>query len=281
MSEARLDGAVVITGAAGGMGAACARAMAASASTLVLTDLDASSLEAVADELAAAGRNIETHAGNLTAPATTGRLSAAVEAAGGLDALVLTAALSPTMADAATIYRVNLAATCQLIDTLRPLANEGCAAVLVASQAGTLCNGAVTPEIAAILDDPLASDFFERLIGAAGEAFAGSSGGAYSLAKNGVQRLAVSRAPAWGERAARIVSLSPGIIDTGMGQQEFAAQPVMKTMVERTPAGARMGRPEEIAAVIAFLCSPDASFVTGVDWLVDGGSTNQMLRGDA
>jgi NAD(P)-dependent dehydrogenase (short-subunit alcohol dehydrogenase family) len=90
-----------------------------------------------------------------------------------------------------------------------------------------------------------------------------------------VIRLAVRAAAAWGARGARIVSLSPGIVDTGMGRREYAAQPLMKTMVERTPLG-RMGEADEIAAVAAFLVSDAASFITGTDLLVDGGSTEAM-----
>jgi NAD(P)-dependent dehydrogenase (short-subunit alcohol dehydrogenase family) len=102
--------------------------------------------------------------------------------------------------------------------------------------------------------------------------------GAYALSKWGVQRLVVAQAPAWGRRGARLLSLSPGIVDTGMGREELAAHgDAMKTIMEKTPVGQRMGRPEELAAVIAFLCSDAASFVSGVDWLVDGGSTNQVL----
>jgi len=135
----------------------------------------------------------------------------------------------------------------------------------------------MTPETRAVIDDPLAPDFLARLEAAAGPV-ATAPAGAYALSKWGVQRLVVAKAPAWGRRGARLVSLSPGIVDTGMGRDELAAHgDAMKVILEKTPVGQRMGRPEELAAVIAFLCSDAASFVSGVDWLVDGGSTHQVL----
>jgi NAD(P)-dependent dehydrogenase (short-subunit alcohol dehydrogenase family) len=60
------------------------------------------------------------------------------------------------------------------------------------------------------------------------------------------------------------------MIDTGMGRQEFDAQPIMQVMLDNTPAG-RLGRAEEIGAVVGFLVSDDASFISGIDVLVDGG----------
>jgi NAD(P)-dependent dehydrogenase (short-subunit alcohol dehydrogenase family) len=181
------------------------------------------------------------------------------------------------MADARRILTVNLVATAQLLERLLPLAREGAAAVCVASQAGHFLGRGMSPAIAAVIDEPLAPDFLARLEAAAGPV-ATAPAGAYALSKWGVQRLVVREAPAWGRRGARLVSLSPGIVDTGMGQGELAAHgDAMKAILEKTPVGQRMGRPEELAAVIAFLCSSAASFVSGVDWLVDGGSTNQVL----
>jgi NAD(P)-dependent dehydrogenase (short-subunit alcohol dehydrogenase family) len=181
------------------------------------------------------------------------------------------------MADARRILDVNLVATARLLEALLPHALPGAAAVLVASQAGHFVGRGMKPETRAAIDDPLAPGFFERLEAAAGPVATGASG-AYGLSKWGVQRLAVAQAPAWGERGARVVSISPGIVDTGMGRSELAANTnAMNTIMQKTPAGGRMGRPEELAAVIAFLCSEAASFVSGVDWLVDGGSTNQVV----
>ena len=106
------------------------------------------------------------------------------------------------------------------------------------------------------------------------------SGLAYAWAKRGVHRLVQREAERIGRRGGRICSVSPGMIDTPMGRQEAAARPTNGMLVDATPLG-REGRSEEVAATVAFLLSDDASFINGIDVLVDGGVVAALRSGQA
>lgn len=263
----------VVTGAAGAMGAGCARALASSFDALVLTDLHADALSAVGAGCVSA--EVCTVAGDLTDPDLVARLVAETRARGEFGALVNTAGLSPTMAGWREILRVDLVAVARLLDAFFPIVVPGTVAVCIASVSGHM--GAPDRELDAVLRDPLAPGFdaaYRALTRAEPDA-----GWTYRCAKLGVIQLCARTAVRWGACGGRVVSLSPGLVDTGMGRLELANNEIKAALVEMTPlAPSRLGpetplpgRIDDIARTVDFLCSANASFISGCDVLVDGG----------
>ena len=234
------------------------------------------SLRGVADVLVAADLKAPEIAGTIgvacdvSDPAAVRALAARVHALGELRALVHAAGISPTMADGRRVVEVDLIGTQLMLDAFEDLVVPGTAGVCFASSAAHQVMPFLEADQEALLGDPLAPDFFDR-----SAAFTADSGLAYGFAKVGVIRAVGRAAVRWGRRGGRVNSLSPGLIDTPMGQREFERQPVMRDMLDRTPL-ARLGEPGEVAAVVAFLVSDAASFISGIDVLVDGGMVQGM-----
>lgn len=195
--------------------------------------------------------------------------------------LVHTAGVSPEMADARTVLEVDLVGSVRITDALFPLVEPGSSAILIGSIAGY---SEVQPAAEKLLDDPLADGLVAAVEQALGQPL--DSAMAYVLAKRGVMRLVERLAAPWGAKGGRIVAISPGLIDTPMGRLELERQSIVPIMVEVTPVKRPdqplPGRPEDIAATVAFLESDAAAFISGCDIRVDGGligAGKQMLGG--
>jgi NAD(P)-dependent dehydrogenase (short-subunit alcohol dehydrogenase family) len=258
------------------MGHACAQRLTTMVDHLILVDLDEESVRGAAEELSGSGTaKVEAFALDVTDREGLGRLADRVSASGSLRAVAHAAGISPTMADWRRIFVVDLVGTALLAEALRPLATRGTATVCFASMAPLFVAAAAPPGADEALDEPLDEQFLDRLHDALGVAIE-DPGTAYGWAKRGVKRFVQSEAVRLGPVGARICSVSPGIIDTPQGRQEAEEHPIMQELVERTPLG-REGRSDEVAAVVAFLLSDDASWLNGIDVLIDGGLIASVL----
>jgi NAD(P)-dependent dehydrogenase (short-subunit alcohol dehydrogenase family) len=171
------------------------------------------------------------------------------------------------MTDSETLLSINLDGTLLLVDAIRPHMGEGACAVLYASMASYF---PISPEADAAFEASLALGEWRKHM-----AMIPNSGVAYTLAKRAVRAIARREAKRFGERGARVASLSPGLIDTTMGALEENEH--TRGMLANAPLS-RLGAPEELAAASVFLCRPEASFITGIDLLVDGGAVAAMGR---
>lgn len=260
MTQARAEGIAIITGAASGMGEASARLMGEAGWELLLCDVNAERLASAATAMGQG--NADQLAGDIAAPDFGDRLVAALKGRK-IGAVIHCAGLSPTMASAERILEVNLAATMRLTATVLPHMSEGACAVLFASSAAH--------QIGSQMDDTIGAVTTPEAVETLAPLCQGNPGMAYSVAKRGVYLWTKYVAHEFGAKGCRTASVSPGIIATPMGLQEMEQQAIMKVLVEKS-ALPRPAKAEEVAAVAVFLCSPQASFITGTDILVDGGS---------
>lgn len=263
-----MDSVSVITGGAGGMGRATA-AVVGRDHAVVLCDVRQDRLDSSAAALKADGIDATTVNCDVTDRDAVVRLFERASALGTVAAVIHTAGVSPTMGDAEYILRTNALGTLQVNDVFYDVAGDGAAIVNVASMAAHLLPEQMIPseQFPLALQDQEA--FVEAVLPACdigGEAR--RSGIAYGVSKSFVRWYSTSQAERFTGRGLRIVSVSPGAIDTEMGRLEADAGAAAVVADAAVP---RWGTAEEMADLLAFCAGPRAGYLTGTDILNDGG----------
>jgi NAD(P)-dependent dehydrogenase (short-subunit alcohol dehydrogenase family) len=266
---------VVIIGA-GGIGQSIARRQGSGRSVL-LADFNEATLASAAKALEGTGYKVTTQRVDVSSRASVSTLATAAAGMGRLMQVVHTAGLSPVMAPVKAILEVDLVGTALVLEEFGRVVAPGGAGVVISSMAGYM-----PPPLPLEMDQALARTPTDELLQlpflSAGAV--PNTGAAYALSKR-ANHLRVQQASlTWGERGARVNSISPGIIATPMAQQEMSSEggPVYRAMIEKSATG-RMGTPEDVASAAAFLLGPESSFMTGADLLIDGGVIAALRSG--
>lgn len=264
----------VITGGSGGMGKATAE-LVGKYGTVLLADISEERLQLTKQDLATKGiTDVYYKTVDVTSKESVDALAAKASELGTLKGLVHTAGISPTMGSAEKILDVNFTGTLNVLNAFYPLAVEGTSTVLISSMSGYMVP-TQGPHMAAI-NNPFGENTVETLKQMSQE----NPGAGYTFSKLAVQVIAEHAAWDWGQKGARINSISPGTINTAMGRQEANQSQQMAKLLEITPLK-REGEATEIAAAVEFLLSDAASYITGTDLRVDGGTVPNLRKVNA
>jgi len=270
----------LVTGAAGGMGATCARRLGREYDVF-LCDIDDSGLNRLHAELADEGIAVAgSLAIDLGENGSGQKLVGAARECGTITAVVHTAGLSPSLGDAAALMRLNAGGTQGLLDALEAVAAPGLAVVVIASMAGH--TGKPDAAIDGLCAAPTRDGFLEEVVALLVEKAGGENGrkaadAAYVYSKRANLLDVQRRAPDWAAKGGRINSISPGLVDTGMGRKEVESDKGAAQMLAAQPLG--WISPADIAEAAVFLTSPSSQTITGTDLKVDGGVCAAIFGG--
>ncbi len=268
-----MGGVSVITGGGGGMGVATAKVVGRD-HTVVLADVRQDRLDAAEVALKELGITPTVVNCDVTDRQAVADLFATASELGTLASVIHTAGVSPSMGSAAYVMKTNAIGTVNVNETFYEKAAEGAAIVNVASMAAHMMPDELIPtaKFRKALTDETA--FLEDMVAAYSIVDVdGQSGIAYAVSKSFVKWYSTSQCERFNGRGLRIVSVSPGSVDTEMGRLEADAGAGAMVTDAAVP---RWGKPEEMAELLAFCAGDKAGYLTGTDILNDGGVVASM-----
>ena len=264
---------MILTGA-GQIGMAIARRMGAG-KKIILGDKSMKNAEYIARTMNHAGFDVVPMVMDLSSRSSILELIAEAQRHGEISMLVNAAGVSPSQASIKTILKVDLYGTAVLLEEVGKVIGKGGVGITISSQSGHRMP-ALPPEV----DEQLAAASTEELLSleVLQPQRIRDTLHAYQMAKRCNVKRVMAEAV---KRGARINSISPGIIVTPLAIDEFNGPrgDFYKNMFAKCPAG-RPGTADEVANVAELLMSDKAAFITGADFLIDGGATASFFYGE-
>jgi NAD(P)-dependent dehydrogenase (short-subunit alcohol dehydrogenase family) len=268
---------VLVVIGAGQIGQAIARRVGVNKHVL-LADMRPDKANAAAEVLGDAGYEVSVATVDASSRETVHALVDSATGLGEITGLIHAAGVSPSQASSATILKVDLYGTAIVLEEFGNVIARGGAGVVIASQSGHRL-----PPLTIEQNKELATTPVEELLSLP---FLQPSKmtdplHAYQISKRGNSLRVMAEAVRWGKRGARLNTISPGIIMTPLAKDELTGPrgEGYRRMIEVSVAG-RSGTPDEVATVGALLMGPDGGFITGSDFLIDGGVTAAYWYGE-
>ena len=268
---------VIVVIGAGSIGQAIARRVSAGKHVL-MADLRQEAAETAAKTLADAGFTVSTAIVDVSSRASVQALVGMATALGEVSGVIHAAGVSPSQASPETILKVDLYGTALVLEEFGNVIACGGAGVVIASQSGHRLPPLSPEQNAALATTPV-----EELLNLPmlQPDQVKDSLHAYQISKRGNSLRVMAEAVRWGKRGARVNTISPGIIITPLANDELRGPrgAGYRRMIELSAAG-RAGTPDEVGTVGALLMGPDGAFITGSDFLMDGGVTAAYWFGE-
>ena len=268
---------VIVVIGAGLIGQAIVRRVS-SGKHVLLADINNENAETAAKLLSDAGFDVSTSLVDISSRESVHSLVATAAALGNITGLIHAAGVSPSQASPSTILKVDLYGTALVLEEFGNVITSGGSGVVIASMSGHRLPSlspeedkalAVTPTEELLSLPMLQPDKIKDPLHA------------YQVSKRGNSLRVLAEAVRWGKRGARINTISPGIIITPLAKDELNGSrgEGYRNMLNNSAAG-RAGTPDEVANVGALLMGQDGAFITGSDFLMDGGVTAAYWYGD-
>jgi NAD(P)-dependent dehydrogenase (short-subunit alcohol dehydrogenase family) len=268
---------VIVVIGPGSIGQAIARRVS-TGKHVVLADLRQANADAAADIMRGAGFDVSTTTVDVSSRESVQTLVNAAAALGDITGLIHAAGVSPSQAPPEAILAVDLYGTAVVLEEFGNVIAPCGVGVVIASQSGHRL-GALTPEQNKALATTPADELLKLPMLQPDQVT--DTLHAYQLAKRANALRVMAEAVRWAKRSARVNTISPGIVITPLAVDELTGPrgESYRRMLQQSPAG-RAGTPDEVAAVAALLMGPEGGFITGSDFLMDGGVTASYFFGE-